>query len=270
MTQGVRNVLAESAPPPVVTRLLGAITLDGPISDVRVGTHWTVVVAETALGTRAGLASTQIAHDPTHGRPSVTEAGQLIGMAGRDLAALALSQSPTERSIGFAAINALLEVDETRCVTLNAEEAIVERGKGRRVAIVGHFPFVPRVREAAASCSVLELIPGPGDLPAEAAPEIIPQADVVAITGLTLVNGTFEGLVRLIRPDAFALLLGATTPLTPLLFDYGLAAISGTLLSDIPAALAAVSQGANFRQIPGRRLVTMMADAAGLRGEPAR
>jgi len=35
-------------------------------------------------------------------------------------------------------IEALLEV--------NAEEVIVKRGAGRWVAIVGHFPFVERVR----------------------------------------------------------------------------------------------------------------------------
>jgi uncharacterized protein (DUF4213/DUF364 family) len=98
---------------------------------------------------------------------------------------------------------------------------------------------------------------GPGDLPAERAPEIIPQADVVAITGMTLVNGTFESLAALARPEAYVLLLGATTPLAPVLFEYGIDALSGTILFDIPAALMAVSQGANFRQIPGKRLVTM-------------
>ncbi len=80
---------------------------------------------------------------------------------------------------------------------------------------------------------------------------------MVAITGMTLVNGTFEGLAALARPEAYVLLLGATTPLSPLLFEYGVDALSGTILLDIPAALVAVSQGANFRQIPGKRLVTM-------------
>ena len=180
------------------------------------------------------------------------------------LADLALSDSPTERSIGFAALNALIEVDEALCVERNAEEIILERGRGRRVAVVGHFPFVPSVRAAAEECWVLELAPGPDDLPAAAAPEIIPQADVVAITGMTLVNGTFEALAALARPEAYVLLLGATTPLSPLLFEYGVDALSGTILLDIPAALVAVSQGANFRQIPGKRLVTMQRSASGL------
>jgi uncharacterized protein len=247
---------------PLVTRLLAGLASSGPVSDVRIGTHWTAVVVETTRGPRAGLAATQMAHDLEHARPTVREAGKLIGRDARMLADLALSDSPTERSIGFASLNALIEVDETLCVERNAEEIILERGRGRRIAVVGHFPFVPSIR-AAAECWVLELAPGPGDLPAERAPEIIPQADVVAITGMTLVNGTFEGLAMLARPEAYVLLLGATTPLSPLLFEYGVDALSGTMLLDIPAALAAVSQGANFRQIPGKRLVTMQ------RGVPA-
>jgi hypothetical protein len=33
------------------------------------------------------------------------------------------------------------------------------------------------------------------------------------------------------------------------------------VLTDIPAALAAVSQAATFRQIPGRRLLTLLREA---------
>jgi uncharacterized protein (DUF4213/DUF364 family) len=164
----------------------------------------------------------------------------------------------TERSIGFAMLNALVPVDEARCVALNAESLILERGSGKHVAIIGHFPFVPKVREVAGHLSVLELNPQAGDLPASEAPGVIPAADVVAITGMALVNGTFEALVRLCRPDAFVLLLGATTPLVPLLFDYGVDAISGTVVDDIALASAGVSQGANFRQIRGKRLLTMV------------
>ncbi len=243
-----------------IDRILGSLSLDGRVSDVRIGLHWTVVVVQMAQDAgvlRAGMAATQKLEDLEHRRPAVREAGRLIGKGARELAALALSTSPSERSLGFAAINALLEVDRTRCVERNAEELILERSRGRRVAIVGHFPFVPQVREIAETCWVLELAPVPGDLPADMAAEIIPQADVVAITGMTLINGTFGSLTPLLRPDAYALLLGPSTPLSPVLFDHGLQAISGAVINDIPAAVTAISQGANFRQIPGRQLLTM-------------
>jgi uncharacterized protein (DUF4213/DUF364 family) len=228
------------------------------MQDVRVGAHWTLVTVETQRGMRAGLASTQLQQDVEHGQATVRDAGLLIGRAARDLAAWIAAESVTERSIGFAALNALIEVDESRCRMLNAEELIIEKGARKRVAIVGHFPFTERVRAAVGHLSVLEINPQPGDLPASAAPEIIPQADVVAITGMTLVNATFEELAALPQPGAFVLLLGATTPLLPVLFDYGVHAISGAIVDDIALVTDAVSQGASFRQIKGKRLVTML------------
>jgi uncharacterized protein (DUF4213/DUF364 family) len=50
-------------------------------------------------------------------------------------------------------------------------------------------------------------------------------------------------------------LLGASTPLTPLLFNYGVSAIAGTHVVEIPATLRAVGQGATLKQIPGQRLM---------------
>jgi uncharacterized protein len=241
----------------VAERLSQVTSLNGLVTDVRVGALWTVVVAATPFGPRAGLASTQIAHDLDHGRPAVRDAGRLIGRSCWDLIQMAGEGTPTERSIGFAALNASIDVDEDLCSERNAEDLILERGAGRQVAVVGHFPFVPRVRAVAKTCWVLELNPGEGDLPADQAPAVIPQADLVAITGMSLVNGTFEPLAALCRPDAFVVMLGATTPLSPVLYEYGVDALSGVVITDIPAALLSVSQAANFRQISGKRLLTM-------------
>ena len=52
--------------------------------------------------------------------------------------------------------------------------------------------------------------------------------------------------------------LGASAPLAPLLFKQGVDAISGTRVVDVATVLRAVGQGATYRQIPGKRLLTMM------------
>jgi uncharacterized protein (DUF4213/DUF364 family) len=52
--------------------------------------------------------------------------------------------------------------------------------------------------------------------------------------------------------------LGDTAPLSPILFDHDLDAISGTRVADPKSALRCVSQGANFRQIKGVKRLTMM------------
>ena len=69
---------------------------------------------------------------------------------------------------------------------------------------------------------------------------------MVAITGTSLHNDTFDGLIALCRPDAFVLLLGPTTPLSPLLFDYGVDLVAGTRVVDPAAALTTAGQGANL------------------------
>ena len=221
--------------------------------DVRVGPFWTVVWSERG----AGLASTQRdAHTP-HGHSLIRWAGDLKQQTAQTLAELLRSKSPMEAAVGMATLNAVLEVDETRLTDRNASEEIIDRGEGKRVVIVGHFPFIPDVRRSVAHLDVLELDPGPGELPPEAAEEVIPRADVVAITGTSLLNNTFEGLVQLCRPEAFVIVLGASAPLTPVLFDFGVDLIAGTLVVDPQQALKLAGEGAIFRQMRGIRLVTM-------------
>jgi uncharacterized protein (DUF4213/DUF364 family) len=236
--------------------LLGSLQADVPVRQVLVGVLWTAVALNTDPP-RCGLAST-LRPDTHPGSPPVPQAGQLLKRSGRELAELLRSSSPLEASIGMAAFNALLDVDEGDCTEVNAREVILERGAGRRVAIVGRFPFVERVRKVAAECWVLELRPHPGELPAGRAAEVLPQADVIALTGTSLINHTFDDLIRLCRPDAFVILLGGSAPLTPVLFDRGVDAISGTRVVDVPAALQAVGQGATYRQIAGKWLLTLM------------
>ena len=257
---------------------------DVPVREVRMGAFWTAVVLEASVRpglpsvrpgllteARCGLASALREDDHhRHGQHPVREAGHLHERSALELAELARSDSLLEASIGLAAINALLDVDQEACVELNAEQVILDQIRlasspdRSRVVVVGHFPFIPRVREAASQLWVLEKHPGEGDLPAEAASEVIPQADVVAITGTSLINHTFEELIGLCRPEAFVLVLGPTAPLSPVLFNYGVDMISGTLVTEPDTVLRYVSQGASFRQIKrskGVKLLTLAKEA---------
>lgn len=238
--------------------LLKSLPADAPVRQVVVGAFWTAVVLDTDPP-RCGLASTL--RPAIHvGGPPVPQAGRLLEHSGRQLAGWLRSSSTLMASIGMAAVNALLEVDEEAYTEINARDMILERGTGRAVAIVGHFPFVERVRQAAAECCVLELQPRPGDLAAEWASEVLPQADVVALTGTSLINHTFDDLIGLCRPDAFVIVLGGSTPLSPVLFDYGVDAIAGTRVVDVAATSRTVAQGATFPQIRGKRLLAIMRD----------
>ena len=234
---------------------------EGVVQDVRVGAFWTAVVVEVGGERRCGLASSLRPDDDHHhgGGPAVKDAGRLMEQSGRQLAELVRSESIMEAAIGFAAINALLPPCKDRWVDVNAEELIAQHGAGKEVVVVGHFPFIPRLQERVGRLWVLEQQPRGEDLPADAASQVIPQADVLAITGTSLINRTVEGLMALRRPGALVLLLGPSTPLSPVLFDYGVHILSGAVVEDIDPVLRAVSQAANFRQVhhQGVRLITM-------------
>jgi uncharacterized protein (DUF4213/DUF364 family) len=236
----------------ILEDLIGSLKGDAPAREVRVGRFWTAV-----LSRGCGLASTVGPEVYEHGAVYVREAGRLAGRSALELTGLAHSKSTLEAGIGLAAINSLLDVDETHCVELNAAELLIDRGRGKKVALVGHFPFVSALREAAARLWVLELRPRPGDAGAEEAETIVPQADIVAITGSAFINHTIEQLLGLCRPGTLVVVLGPSTPLSPVLFDYGVDVIAGTRVVDVDVALRCLSEGATFRQIRGVRLLTM-------------
>jgi len=236
----------------ILDDVIATLKEDAPVRDVRVSPFWTAV-----LSRGCGLASTVGPGDHEHGSIFVGEAGSLAGRSALALTELAYSDSTLEAGIGLAAINSLLDVDEARCVNLNAGELLIERGRGKKVALVGHFPFVPALRESAGRLWVIELHPQPGDVGAEEAEAILPQVDTAAITGSAFINHTLEGLLSLCRAETFVVVLGPTTPLSPVLFDYGVDVISGTRVVDADLALRCLSEGATFRQIKGVRLLTM-------------
>ncbi|HHP51639.1 MAG TPA: hypothetical protein ENM97_07900 [Moorella mulderi] len=238
----------------ILQDIISSLKGDAPVKEVRIGPFWTGVWSRYC-----GLSSTLL--PPGHHGESypVREAGFLTEKSARELCPYVFSPSPLEASVGMAAINSLLEIDEGELQEINAEDIIAEHGRNRNVVIVGHFPFVERIRNIAQNLWVLEKNPQAGDLPAEAAEEVIPQADVVAITGTALINGTLEGLLQLCSQKSLVMVLGPTTPLSPVLFDHGVHVVSGTRVTDPEWVLKAISQGVVFKQLKGRgvRLLTM-------------
>lgn len=105
---------------------------------------------------------------------------------------------------------------------------------------------------------VFELAPKDDkDLPPERMAEFLPRADAVAITALTLINGTFDGVLAHCRKDAFKILLGPSAPMSAALFDCGIDAVGGTMVEDIPLLLSRLGEGANFRGLPGKKMVVI-------------
>lgn len=236
----------------LLTDLISSIKEDNNVNQVLIGAHWTAVVSKYC-----GLSSTF--QDPPPHRP-IENVGRLTQKNALELAQLAKSDTQLEASIGMAALNSLIEVDERRCVELNAFDVLAEQGKEKKIAIVGHFPFIPGLRKLASTLWVLEMNLRPGDLPAEKAEEILPQADVIGITGTAFINHTIDGLLSLCQKDSWIIMIGGTTPLSPVLFDYGVDMVAGSRVTDHRKAISCIGQGATFRQIDGIKHLIMKKD----------
>jgi uncharacterized protein (DUF4213/DUF364 family) len=232
--------------------LLSTLNFDAGVGDVRQGLFHTGVLTRNC-----GLAATLPRDALRQEHARVKEPGYLLQKTALELAKMVYSDSILEAAIGMATVNSLLQIDEESCMNLNAGDLIAQRGRDKKVAIVGHFPFISRLREIVKELWVIEKNPLGGDFTEAEAENLIPKADVVGITGTAFTNHTIEHLLRLCDQKAYVVILGDTTPLSPVLFDYGIDAVSGTRVTDHELALQCVSQGATYQQIRGIRKLTM-------------
>jgi uncharacterized protein (DUF4213/DUF364 family) len=237
----------------ILNDLISTLDVDAPVKTIRLGIFHTAVVTN-ACGLAATLPKDALRQEP----PMVTEPGLLTEKTALELARMAHSPRILEAAIGMATINSLLQVEADACIEQNAAELIAEKGAGKTVTVVGHFPFLKKIERHAARLSVIEKNPRGDDFGEEKAAELIPEADVVAITGTALTNHTMDGLLSLCSPGAYVIALGDTAPLSPVMFDHGLSAVCGTRVDDIERVLRCVSEGANFRQIEGVRRLTLL------------
>jgi uncharacterized protein (DUF4213/DUF364 family) len=229
----------------LITQLIDSLDADYSIKHIIVGTHWTIIKSHFW-----GMASTVMSDKP-HGEGSIKEAGFLQQMSAKELDSYAQSDNSFEASIGLACINSLIPVPREKFIISNAFDAIAEKSMGKTLAIFGHFPQMDHLRAISKSLSIFELNPGKDEYKLDKIPEILPAADVVAITSNSIINHTLDLILPFLKPDAFTIMVGPSTPLSPVLFDYGISMLAGIRVVDSKLMVQSVSQGATFRQMQG-------------------
>ena len=180
----------------------------------------------------------------------VRRAGELIGMEARELARYALSGRLLEASLGMAALNSMTDVSGFNFQEINAARLILDHGRGKNVVVVGDFPFLNKLRPEVKNLRVVSRAPWEGQEGIEESRDLLAGADVAAITGSSFINHTAEELLSYC-PQAYTVMLGPSTPFSPILFDYGVDVICGARVEDPELALKFISQGASFRQVKG-------------------
>jgi len=224
------------------------------VTDIYIGANWVLALVSHADGTQgAGVASTpkQIAPDSRFqiGHYRLNENAQMMAQLTRSL-------DMTTAAVGLATINALNQIDTY--TTDDAADWLSAQGVGRSVAIFGRFPFIDdELRPYAKQVWVFEQQPRADELDETAIKTIVPQADLVAITGSSVINHSIDLILPHAQPGSTVVLLGPSTPLSTKLFDCGIDVLFGVRVVDVQRVIDSVIAGEGFQKMEGLQRVAV-------------
>jgi len=180
-------------------------------------------------------------------RPAVFPDGP-VGQPLKKVAEQAKSWNMEEATMGMAAINAWynnkerlkaygIEIADEKNISIEERKKKnpmndPEQLRDKKVALIGHFRNVEKKLEGLSDLYILERNPGEGDYPDCACEYLLPEMDVVYSTGMTLINKTLKRLLELKKDGAQFTLMGPTSTLSPVLFDYGVDSIASFVVTD--------------------------------------
>lgn len=203
---------------------------DHEIIDIHVGYSWISVLSRNC-GISKNFGSLH------HYR--IKDIGRLKEKTAIDLAVYAKSWNMIEAGIGIAAINSLIDVKGTKGI--NLLDLLIKKGSGKKIAMIGHFPRIDELKQIADELWVMEKNPQEGDLPDTASEYLVPKADIVVITSSAIINKSIERLLEL--SNGYTILLGPSTPMSPILFDYGVNLLAGVKVTDEKLMMEKIAQG---------------------------
>lgn len=245
----------------IVRDRLGHALDDVTIDRVAIGLFFTGVKLSTG---HAGACATPVKDIPDAvccpgSAMAMPFPGKLRGRRAADLLDEAMEQVGIRRTLGIATLNALAQmanedrVDERIEIVEGLDAfAAAQVGADDTVVVVGAFvPFLRELRRIGARHWVLEKDPStlkPHEMPyfreAERAPEVVPEADVLIITGTTLANDTLGDLIALAKPSARIVVVGPTVTMIPdAFFERGCHILGGIKVTDADAFLDILSEG---------------------------
>lgn len=215
--------------------LIGYIPDNLFVSYCNSGHSWTTV---TSSENSTGLSMTI----PVFSRPYM-ETKDIAGLPLKRAAMLAKSWNFVEAAIGVAAINSYYNHPERSAQCGEVHEFMGKNGgdafdlyqeeiRGKKVAVVGHFPMLEERFGKICDLSILERDPSWGDYPDSACEYIFNEQDYVFITGCTLVNKTLPRLIKLAE-NSKIVMVGPSTTMSPILFQYGIFGLSGFVVNDV-------------------------------------
>ena len=204
---------------------------DEEISNVIMSPYWTLLTSGAS-----GIAST-LGHQPGCG---AALKDTILGSRTPALLDLAFSTDPAEASVGIAALNSIIS---RYYEPGKARRGMLPRARNKRVAVLGCFPFVERLKELSSEVWTISSELGRGEYPEKEAENILHVADISIIAGAALVSHSMERYLGWARPS-YTIVFGPTTPLSPILFEYGADQIGGFKVMNEARVATAIAAGA--------------------------
>jgi uncharacterized protein len=224
------GILAETIA--VVTHILGPELDEIAVERAVIGLFFTGVKLTTG---HAGACATPIKTIPEavccpSSAMAMPFPGKMKGKPARDAMNEAFSDHGIRRGVGIATVNALADLcwerrphpDVELRRGLDAFDANSFRPDDQTVVVGAFVPFLKELKRRKQPFLVLEKDPDtlkasemPFYRPAETAREVVPQADVLLMTGTTLLNDTLEDLLSWAKPEARVTVVGPTVGLLP-------------------------------------------------------
>jgi len=165
---------------------------------------------------------------------------------------------PSASAVGLATLNAVNAPDEDQVSTEDAADWLSIQTKGKAIAIFGRFPFIEdEIKPFASDVFVFEQTPSDDEYTANDMPEILPRADIIAITGTTIINHTIDDILQYTTDKHTVVVLGPSTPLTTQLFDVGVDAMFGVRVVDVDAVRESVRSHLGFQKVQGLQRVSL-------------
>jgi uncharacterized protein (DUF4213/DUF364 family) len=195
----------------------------------------------------------------------VKQAGTLTGCSAAGLAERAKSWDLGERVVGLATISALSQIImKRRPERFSMMEGNILDQLGIKptdtVAMVGNIkPIVEPIRRKTSSLLIFERSGrfDEGVLPDTACEELLPDADVVLITGSAIANGTIERLLQLSQMAREVGVLGPSASIIPdPLFNRGVDLVGGVIVTNADEVLTQCAQ----LELSGFRVIVTNAD----------
>lgn len=169
------------------------------------------------------------------------------------------SDNPLRRTLGIATLNALSTLCWEREKPTDYEIVIgedafdnVDVSKFKKTVVIGALvPMLKKLTQGNADYKVLEMDSRTlkGDelthyAPATDAPLYVPDADLIVITGVTILNNTLSGLLKMAKKSAEIILTGPTASMLPdAFFNRGITILGGIVVTKPDELLDIISEG---------------------------